>query len=239
MIQELNSVEKINSFFENWSLKTESEKLEFIREVRSTGILTAVTPPKNCTDTCPVHAFQVAKPCGLSKCAYNIPSPHAKNCLFVALAESKNGRLNPDEIGQLLSLSMKEVNNHHNLAVKKIQCALIKESISLNRAPTFSYLPGHCVNCEMNIKDEMEMGGLSPELYLRNTQSFGWCSVKCKQGKPEHEFRIECEFKTEFKEVLRQASQLSSLRLSTKSATYNKIDLLLDLDLGTTEKTLV
>lgn len=237
MTKPLDTVEQIKEYFADWAMKPESERLDFIRNMRSKGQLSAVNPSRPSTDCCPIHNFQVARPCSLTGCTYNIASPSNKNCLFVAVAEAKNSRLNPDEIGGLLGIPLKEVNNQHTNAVKKIQQALIKESVDLERLPRFQYLKSHCVSCELYIRDEMDMG-LHADLYYRWDNTYAWCSPKCRRTKPEHEFRIELEFGSDFKSVLKMAASLASLRQPTKSSTYMKIDQILDLDIGITERSL-
>lgn len=206
------TTKEINYFFENWHDHTELNRLETIRALRSLGHLSAKY--KNETNNefkCPLHGFNLIKPCSLHSCQYHIPTVinnpvqiqmanNCKNCLINCLDISKNNRLSANETANLLGVSVSEVNNNNASAISKIRKSKIKESLERFQIPRFEYLSGHCVACEQYIQDEIEMC-LCPELIIQPSVH-GWCSIECKEKKPKWQFNIEKEFNCNYLHAL-------------------------------------
>ena len=228
MTTKFNSVEEVNGLFDNWHNLSEIKRLQVIRDLREDGQLSVVTQPKITDSKCPIHNFGLIRPCSLSKCYLYKESSCDKNCLFNAITQSKHGRLNPDEISKILGMSVKEVNSLHGEALRKVQIQQIKEVLDLLRVPRYKFLKYHCVSCEMNILNDMEMG-LDQQLSIDEFPQFGYCSQDCLDSMPNWQFKLEFEFNCNFMSVLKAAYSMPSL---AGNKVFQKIDTVLDLDQG-------
>jgi len=202
-----NNPQDINLFFRNWNTYTEADRLSFIRVLRSKGHLSAKYKEIKESDfRCPLHGFNLIKPCGIKTCQYNIELKVAecetdsitqcRNCIIKCIDLAKNNRLSANETSILLGISVSEINVISMGAVAKIKRAKIKESIERFQIPKYKYVEGHCVHCEQFIRDELEMG-LWPEFIIEHGK-FGWCNITCKDKKPRWQFYIEREFECHF-----------------------------------------
>lgn len=236
----------INGFFRDWTSLTESQRLDFIRILRTNGVLNKVTPPKlENSIQCPVNGFLLAKPCNLSACNYHANAPQYKNCLAQCLSQSKTGRLSAMEVAGLLNSSVSEINSVSNSASRKIRLAMVLDVIERKFTSRFKYIEGHCVHCEMNILPEFEMGH-DPSLVIE--EKFGWCSPECKQKKPKWQFQLEYKFGVHFLEVVKSALSVTHLKIESEKkkdrqslnraelTRMETVDEILGLDPGMTNK---
>ena len=219
MLGKFKSSKEINAFFNKWHDLKESERLQAIRELRSAGELTAINIPKAAAPedsfACPLHGFTLTRSCGLTSCQYYIGQKRGtrfssdaqakaiaecKNCLINCLDQAKNGRLSAAEVAMLLGISLSEVNNTNTQAIAKVRRATIKEAIEKFHINRYKYIQGHCVNCEVCILNELEMG-VRADLTITPYQ-YGWCSLECKEEKPKWQFIIEKEFSCHYLDAL-------------------------------------
>lgn len=241
-----DSIDYINGFFKNWNELTEIQKLTVIRELRDSGVVNKVTPPKmDNAIQCPVHGFSLAKPCNLSSCSYYVESFSNKNCLAQCISQSKTGRLSAMEVSSLLNSSVTEINAVSNSAAKKIRMAMIQEKLERFGTSRFKYIKGHCVHCELNIQPELEIGH-DPSLFIED--GYGWCGVDCKEKKPKWQFFLEHTFGVSFLEVIKAAFSVTHLKVDSAKKTDRQtvqraeiarmetIDDILGLDSGMTYK---
>ena len=203
-----NSPQNINSFFRNWHVLTEAERLNFIRILRIKGHLSAkYKEVKESEFKCPLHGFNLIKPCGIKSCQYNIELKvseceidsitRCRNCIIKCVDLSKNNRLSANETSILLGIPVSEINAISTSAIAKIKRVKIKESIERYQIPKFKYIEGHCIFCEQFIRDELEIGLLWPDLVIEPGK-YGWCNNHCKDKKPRWQFHIEREFECNF-----------------------------------------
>ena len=204
------SVEQVNQFYSNWFELTAAQRLRAIRELQKAGFLQAVrvdAPTE--VFSCPVNGFPLVRPCSLSQCRYHIETNEEtslaaaelaaenRNCLVLYQSRAKNGRLSAQEVATLLGSTVSEINTVNQVAVTKVQRAIVKEQIEKLHLPKFSYLKGHCVNCEVSIKGELALGALNSSLLIGSDH--GWCEPVCRDTKPKWQFLIEKEFGCQFK----------------------------------------
>lgn len=229
---QFSNIVQINEYFKNWFSLSDIERLNTIRELKVDGSLTALNNKISSDSICPLHKFGVYRPCSLEQCKFNFKSPQHKNCVLVCLDDNKNNRLTPDEIASVFGVSTKEINSQYNQIIKKLQYSMVKETILNERVVYFTYLPWHCINCELYIKDDLELS-TDPSMVAANT--YGWCSKDCKQAKPAWMFALEYEFKCDFLDVIRVASTISSIVNVKDGSTKNKytrLDDLFNMDSG-------
>lgn len=200
---------QINSFFENWHLHSENERLNVIRSLRSLGQLSAQYKTTKSKDDfkCPLYNFSVIKPCNLKNCAYYLTPKYSdstqvaavtacSNCLIRCLDIAKNNRMSANEASTILGLSISEINVANTMAIAKVRRAKIKEQIEKYQLPKFKYLEGHCIQCEQYMQDELDIS-LWPELVIEPGKH-GWCSSSCRDKKPKWQFLIEKEFECNY-----------------------------------------
>ena len=215
MISTFKTPDEVNKFFSNWHDLNEAERLQAIRELRSIGNLsTRVLQNIETGFKCPLNNFDLIRACKLDSCHYYIGPKQAKsysedqakaasvckNCMINCLEKTKNNRLSALEVATLLGISISEVNNISTQTVAKVRRAAIKEALEKFQVPKYRYLTGHCINCEVSIIDELEMG-LKPELVMVPYE-YGWCSMRCKDSKPKWQFLIEREFSCHYMDAL-------------------------------------
>jgi hypothetical protein len=124
----------------------------------------------------------------------------------------------------VLNSSVSEVNQISNSAIKKIRKAIVKERIEKLIQQRYQYLPGHCVNCELYIQDELDLN-VAPELVIEYGK-YGWCSPECRKAKPKWQFRIEGEFGCHFEDAIWAAMTMHGLVLED-------VDQIFGLETGT------
>lgn len=212
-MQKFESPGEVNKFFETWHEFSEVQRLQTIRDLRSHGTLGIVVnkPSVPASFRCPVNGFVLSRPCQLGQCQYHMESPEDRNCLVNCLSRTKHGRLSAPEVASVLNSSVSEVNQISNAAIKKIRKAIVKERIEKLVSQRYQYLPGHCVNCETYIQDELDLN-VSPELVVEYGKH-GWCSTDCRKAKPKWQFRIENEFGCHFKDAIWAAMTMHGLSL--------------------------
>lgn len=202
MIEKLQTTKDINDYFANWSDLTEGDRLEAIRSLKKTGMLTAVRTKPDKSFRCPINSFHLARPCGLTDCQFNLTNGPSKNCLVNAIGIAKNNRLSANETAEIMNLQVSDINSHSGTAITKIRKTLIKDRLDNFKTPRFKYIAGHCVNCETYIQDDMDMG-MSSEMLI--DQSHGWCSSDCRKAKPKWQFELEVEFGCHYLDILSAA----------------------------------
>lgn len=214
------SVDDVNNYFNNWPHFTDNEKLDTIRNLRKIGNLSK-SHVQSGTYKCPIHHFNLNKPCGLGHCAYHRISPESDNCMLKAVHESKDGRLSISEISKLLNVTMSRVNQLDMSASVKIRRSMIKERVENSMFPRYKYLVGHCVECEASIHSELGIGDVSDEDLLDSTvplakdlrttvEGYAWCSIECKKKKPQWMFLLEYEFGLPIKRIFQVSTEIVS-----------------------------
>jgi len=197
----LETVGDVNNFFADWYNFSEKTRLETIRKLKEFGSLSVVSKTVSRDDfQCPTNKFSLARPCSLGECHYFIDSFEGRNCLINCLTRAKNNRLSNVEISHLLKISPSDINSINNQSINKIRKAVIKEKLERVHISRFSYLDGHCVTCETNIINELEMG-MQQDLIIEYGKH-GWCSIACKKEKPKWQFLIEKEFGCHYEDAL-------------------------------------
>ena len=205
-MENLKTIKEVNSYFKDWSLLGDTDRLTTIKNLKERGRLQASSSSFSKDFTCPIHQFPLLKPCNLETCQYHISAAtddlhEHRNCLINRLDKSKGGKLSLQEIANVLGVPLPEVSDINEKAIVKIKKAFIKDKVEKLKIVRYKYLEGHCVSCGMNLADELEYDDLEPELIIE-LKKFGWCSVKCKTKKPKWQFLIENEFNCFFMEVL-------------------------------------
>lgn len=198
-LNKFDDARAINSYFENWPDLPEGERLDIIRGLKKTGTLTAVKTKPDKSFKCPIHAFHLARPCGLTECQFHLEHGQSRNCLVYAVTTAKNSRLSAPEAAEVLNITVSDVNTFSNTAMSKIRKTLIKDRIDRFRVSKFNYIAGHCINCELYMQVDIDMG-MPNELMVE--KQFGWCSSDCKKTKPKWQFEMEVEFGCHFLDVL-------------------------------------
>ena len=216
----LNTVSDINEFFVNWHLLSELDRLDTIKILKNSGNLGIIHGKIPSTENrCPLHSFPLAKPCSLTGCAFHLRGPSGakestdligisskyKNCLVGYLNDSKNGKLTPSEISVLMGKPTSEINSLVSHAVAKLRKTIIREKVERFHVTRFSYLYGHCVNCEVSLHEELALNTLPQELTIE-WEKFGWCTKLCKSDKPSWQFNIEREFRCEYIDAVAAAT---------------------------------
>ena len=226
MLEKFKTTKEINRFFSKWHDLKEVDRIQAIRDLRSVGELTAIniTKPAESSFACPMHGFTLTRSCSLTSCQYYIGQKRGtrfssdaqakaiaecKNCLINCLDQAKNSRLSAAEVAMLLGISLSEVNNTNSYAIAKVRRATIKETIEKYQINRYSFIPGHCVSCEVCITDELEMG-VRPELTI-TPYRYGWCSGSCKDDKPKWQFSIEKEFGCFYLDALATGMEIYSI----------------------------
>lgn len=199
MIEKLKNTKEINEYFAGWQDLPESERLDVIRNLKKSGDLTAVKVKPDKSFKCPVHSFYLSRPCGLTQCHFHLGHTQSKNCGVFAINTSKNSRLSANEAAEVLSLEVSDVNALSNSAILKIRKTLIRDKLDRHKVAKFSYIKGHCINCEVYMQNDMDMGMSSDLMVGKN---FGWCSSECRKAKPKWQFELETEFGCHYMDIL-------------------------------------
>lgn len=201
---EESTSEGLNSFFKDWAGHSELTRLNVIKSLKQLGPLSFVGKPKEDGFSCPLYRFPLNTPCSITGCPYQVSHAPSKNCTINAIETNKQARLSPQEISQLLGVSVAVVNTSLDNSVKLVQLALVQDRLTHVIIPRFSFLPGHCVSCGVNIVDEL---GLDPNLTIDSDH--GWCSDSCKTKSPSWMFSIEKAFSCDYTFVLAAAFCIS------------------------------
>lgn len=214
---QFSTVTEVNDFFNTWHRLSELNRLTTIKKLKDCGSLTVIKAP-SAEHSCPLHGFPLAKPCSLTSCSYHLRgsttgkesadligiSSKFKNCLMGYINESKSNKLGASEISVLMGKSTSEINGLVASAVVKLRKAMIREKIEKMKIVRYSYLPGHCVSCEVSIHDELCLNTLPQELTIE-WEKFGWCTKECKLDRPEWQFKIEHEFRCSYVDAVAAA----------------------------------
>ena len=199
---QFSTVADVTMFFQGWHDYDESLKLQILRQLRDLGKIAPLTSkPSQDVSKCPKYGFALSRPCGLSKCQFHMNSPETKNCVINCLNNSKANRLTANEVSSITRLSLTEVNEVTQKSVCKIKKAILKEKVDRITLVRYQFLAGHCINCEMSIFDDLEMG-INPELIFDADSQYGWCSPECKASFAGWKFKIEKEFNCNYLDVL-------------------------------------
>lgn len=219
--EKLKSVE---SSISNWSSITNESRLQTIRLLKSIAVIDTCQIPKDSEMSCPEHNHVMSSPCNLSLCSYYLSNPKAFNCIYHSLDNSKKKKLTPNEISTCLGITVNQINQHLASAVQKIRLIKIEDDIDADRLNKFSYLEGSCVNCGVNIEDELDLG-LNPSLIIEHGK-FGYCSDDCKKQKLPWKFKLEHKHGTDWEYAIIKINSY----INTIKATSKEIDSLLGID---------
>lgn len=225
----LEKLSSLNILIQSWENLTESTKLDAIRELQKVGQLSTAPIREDESLSCPMHQFKLSQPCGLGECPYFVESDKDYNCLYHSLEKSKKGRMTINETSHYMNLPITEINKINNDALIKIRREYLREKIEEENALTYHYIPGHCVHCEEYIQDDLDLNS-EPSLTIEYGKH-GWCSLECKESKPEWKFRTEHNYSTSFVYVLKHAYMLV-VTYSARSPD-KEVDILLGLPSGT------
>lgn len=225
---DLNKLSSLNKLVQQWEILPEATKLETIRQLQKVGSLTPIPVQKEDPLLCPLHQFRLSQPCGLGKCPYFVDSGRDFNCLYHSIDRSKKGRMTINETSNYMKMPITEINKVSNEAFIKIRREYLKERIEEANPIDFKYITGHCVHCEEHIQEELDLN-TEPSLTIEYSKH-GWCSLECKESKPEWKFRLENTYGTSFVEVLKHAYMLV-VTFSTRNPD-KEVDILLALPSG-------
>lgn len=227
---DLNILSELNELVINWEVLPEAEKLNTIRKLKKVGKLDTVEPPEEVNLQCPSYKFCLTEPCSLTSCPYNVDSSQDFNCLFHGLDRSKKGRMTINETSNYMDMPIPDINKMNTEAFLKIRKQVLKDTIEQLNPINFKYIEGHCVHCEEYIQEELDLNS-EPGLVI-DYGKFGWCSLECKEAKPEWNFRLERTYQTDYLTVLKTAYNL--VTTFSSRTPEREVDLLLSLDNGTT-----
>lgn len=226
-----DSVDEVNQFFSKWHDYSETFRLQVLRKLQSLGKIGVLSSRTTEVSVCPKYNFLLARPCSLKQCQYYISSPESRNCLINCLNQAKMNRLTSGEVSGIVQASITEINDLSSRSTYKVKKAILKEKLDRLDVSHFSYLPGHCLGCELTIIDDLE-AGVSPELVLDHPSGlFGWCSAKCKNHKPAWMFLVEQEFGCSYLDVLALAvSELKSFGVAYEQDLNQQVCSLLNIN---------
>lgn len=226
---DLDQLSSLNYLVQNWEELPEATKLDAIRKLQKIGKLETIPIKEEDCLLCPTHQFKLSQPCGLNDCPYFVNSEQDFNCLYHSLDRSKKGRMTINETSHYMNLPITEINKINNDAFIKIRREYLREKIEEENPVRFKYIEGHCVHCEEYIQDHLDLN-TEPSLTIEYGKH-GWCSLECKESKPEWKFRLENDYSTSFVYILKHAYLLVvtySVRNPDK-----EVDTLLGLPSGT------
>lgn len=221
---EVSKLKNISKSIEDWSSITNESKLQTIRSLKSMAKIDTCQIPKDSEMSCPEHGHAMSSPCSLSQCAYYISNPKSFNCIYHSLDSSKKKKLTPNEISTCLGITVNQINQHLSSAVQKIRLVKVEDDITAEKLNKFSYLEGSCVNCGINIEDELDLG-LNPSLIIEHGKH-GYCSDDCRKQKLPWKFKLENKYGTDWEYVI--IKTLSYIK--TIKATSKEIEGLLGVD---------
>jgi hypothetical protein len=223
-LSQIDHIRKLTDSIENWENINEGTKLSTIRQLKSIARIEKCSIPKNSELSCPEYNHRLSQPCGLSACEFYIKDPTNYNCIYHSLDNAKKKRLTTKEVSVVLECTETEVNTTINSAIQKIRVVRLEDEINATKPNKFEYLPGHCVNCGVDIADELDLGE-SQNLIIEYGK-YGYCSETCKKEKPVWKFKLEHRFCTDWEYVTFKSHQY----LNTIKTSHKEIESMLGID---------
>lgn len=217
-------LKSISDSIGSWTSITNESKLQTIRSLKSIAVIDTCQIPKDSEMSCPEHNHIMSSPCNLSQCPFYLSNPKSFNCIYHSLDNAKKKKLTPNEISTCLGITVNQINQHLSSAIQKIRLVKIEDDIAAEKLNKFTYLEGSCINCGVDIEDELDLG-LSPSLIIEHGK-WGYCSDDCKKQKLPWKFKLERKHSTDWEYVIIKATSY----ISTIKATSKEIEGLLGID---------
>jgi hypothetical protein len=195
------SLSKIIKKIKKWSDLPHAERRNIIDAFNSSSTQIELSrPQRKYHVVCPHTSAEVVIPCSLQDCRYFVDYLWSKNCILSYLAEHGKDSLNEEEIAFLHKIPLDEVKRTIRKATALLRKQIILEQLQENRAPSFEFIPGFCVNCQAKLEEVIN------DLALDG--NYGYCSLECKGELSPPVWKLEHKLKFPFREIFFTAASI-------------------------------